>query len=252
MADATTVTSVNWIPVVASSAVISAGVNVIWGGVSKWLDRARENAKDKHRIDHVKLAVAQQLEAFSKRCHTYIEDVQEAIGEYHNHEEKAFDSVQGAFVLQFDPEPKWEELSVGFVSAIKAMPREFDYSAEWISRAGVWAGIDEQYEFECERAAYYGLKAMRVAANVRREIGTVGDSRLQMAAAERSFLKLIETKRQGFKVRGDDINVLPELRAMFIEESQHWLVKPRIDTDPDVDVDLAQSAVRSPDHEKLR
>ncbi|MFM0742305.1 hypothetical protein PQQ51_34255 [Paraburkholderia xenovorans] len=235
---------------VASSAVIGAGVNVIWGAVSKWQDRARENAKDKHRIDHVKLAVAQQLETFAKRCHTYIEDIQEAIGEYLDHNERAFDSVQGAFVLQFEPEPKWEELSVGFVSAIKAMPGEFDYSAEWISRAGVWAGIDEQYEFECERAAYYGLKAMRVAASVRREIGAVGDSQLQMAAAERSFLKMIETKRQGFKVRGDDMNVLPELRAIYIQESEHWLVKPRIDMEPDVDVDLAQSAVGSPDHEK--
>ncbi|SDR55171.1 hypothetical protein SAMN05443245_7616 [Paraburkholderia fungorum] len=239
MADATAVTSVDWITVVASSAVISAFVNVCWGAASKLLDRARENAKDKHRIDHVKLAVAQQLEAFAKSCHTYIEDVQEAIGRYHNHEEKAFDNIQGAFVLRFDPEPKWEELSVGFVSTVKAMPREFDYSAEWIGRAGLWAGIDDQYEFESERAAYYGLKAMRVAASVRNEIGAVGDSRLQMAAAERSFRKLIETKRKGFRVSGDDIDVLPELRAMFIQESEHWLTKPRIDTVPDVDVDLA-------------
>lgn len=46
------------------------------------------------------------------------------------------------------------------------------------------------------------------------------------------------------------MNVLPELRAMFIQESEHWLVKPRIDTEPDVDVDLAQSASVSPGSQK--
>jgi hypothetical protein len=72
-------TSINWVTVVASSALVSAVVNVGWNAISKFLDRRHENAKDKQRIDHVKLEIMDQLESFANRCASLMYDIHEGL-----------------------------------------------------------------------------------------------------------------------------------------------------------------------------
>jgi hypothetical protein len=161
---ATDAVGVNWTTVVFSSAVIGATIsttlNVVFGAWSKFGDRRREDAKAAKKVGHVYLGVALSLEVFSKKCSAYIYEIETAIDEsrsFNNH-----DALSGlkSVDLKFEPEPDWVELPIQFVAQVKGLVSQYAERNTWIAQQFQnWADMEEAYEFECERAAFYGWKA---------------------------------------------------------------------------------------------
>jgi hypothetical protein len=83
----------SWLGIVASSAVVSAVVNVFSNWRLKVGDRKREDAKEMRRVGHVYLKIAHQLEVFAKRCDTYILDIDEQMERRYQQDEKAFENL---------------------------------------------------------------------------------------------------------------------------------------------------------------
>ncbi|MBN3754206.1 hypothetical protein G3N95_14740 [Paraburkholderia sp. Tr-20389] len=210
--------NVSWFTVVASSALTSAAVNVGWNAFSKWLDRRREKAKEKQRVGHVKLEIMDQLESFANRCANYMYEIHEGFDEYYRHEPEAFSRVQHDIPLKFHPEPQWAELPVPFVAPLKALVREYSDTGAWIARTGLWADIPEQYEFELERLAFYGLEVLGVAGKIRKEIKAGERGTVQLEGSRKEFNKLIQQRREGYKKSACDITFIPELEALFERE----------------------------------
>jgi len=211
-------TSINWVTVVASSALVSAVVNVGWNALSKALDRRRENAKEKQRVDHVKLEIMDQLESFANRCASFMHDIHEGLDEHYQHEPNAFSKVQRGIQLKFDPEPQWVELPVRFVAPLKALTREYSDAAEWITRSGEWADTAEQYESELERLAFYGLEVFAIAEKIRKEINAGERGTAQLEASREEFKKLIQQRREAYEKTPLDVTFIPELEAQFERE----------------------------------
>ncbi|MBP0590475.1 hypothetical protein J8I87_12255 [Paraburkholderia sp. LEh10] len=210
-------TSVNWVTVVASSALVSAIVNVGWNALSKAMDRRRENVKERQRVEHVKLEIVHQLEAFVRRCRNHSNDIHDGLNDYYHHHDDAFQRV-GTIAFVFDPAPKWEELPVSFVAPIKVMPNQFADCDMWIRGMAEYSGIDDAYQFELERVAVYGLKALRTATAIKREINATYDGGAELEMAERAFMELIEKRGQSFANVGGSMTLIPELEAMFKAE----------------------------------
>jgi hypothetical protein len=217
-APAEVATSVNWVTVVASSALVSAVVNIGWNAFSKAMDRRRENTKEKQRVDHVKLGIIHQLEAFVRRCRNHSNDIHDGLHDYYHNRDGRFQRV-GQIAFVFDPAPRWEELPVSFVAPIKAMPSQFADCDMWIRGVSEYSGIDDAYEFEVERMAFYGLKALRTAATIKREINATYDGGAELEMAERDFMELIQKRRHGFTKVGGSMTRIPELEAMFEAET---------------------------------
>ncbi|KIG11225.1 hypothetical protein BurMR1_1885 [Burkholderia sp. MR1] len=222
--------SINWVTVVASSALVSAVVNVGWNAISKFLDRRRENAKDRQRIDHVKLEIMDQLESFANRCASLMYDIHEGLADYYRHESDSFSSVQRSVELKFDPEPRWVELPVRFVAPLRALMREYTDAAEWITRSGVWADTADQYESELERLAFYGLEVLTIAERIRTEIDAGERGTAQLEASRAEFYGLIQERRDAYKSSPLDVTFIPELEAQFEQEmpghkSQHARIR---------------------------
>lgn len=210
--------NVSWWTVMASSALTSAGVNVGWNALSKWLDRKRENEKGKQRVDHVKLEIMDQLESFANRCASFMSDIDDALSEHYRHEPNSFANVQRSIALKFDPEPHWAELSVQFVSPLKALAREYSDTGEWISRTDVWADVAEQYGYELERLAYYGLEVLDIADMIRTDIQAGDRGTAQLEASRLEFTRLIEKRFEAYEKRPCDTSLIPELEAQFAQE----------------------------------
>lgn len=211
-------TSVNWVTVVASSALISAIVNVGWNALSKAMDRRRENVKEKQRVDHVKLEIVHQLEAFVRRCRNHSDDIHDGLHDYYSHHDDRFQRV-GQIAFVFDPAPRWEELPVSFVAPIKVMPSQFADCDMWIRGMSEYSGIDDAYQFELERMAVYGLKALRTATTIKRDINATYNGGAELQMAERDFIELIQKRRQSFAKLSGSMTLIPELEAMFEAET---------------------------------
>jgi hypothetical protein len=145
-----------WLTIVASSAGVSAVVNFLGNYWLKRSDRTREDRREKARIDPIKLGVAQQLEAFAKRCLRRMYAIDEGMDEYYQHVPNAFSRVQQTFSFKFAESTEWSELPIGFVARMKSMPGDFEAASDWISRQFEWADAAECYEFELEQLAFYG------------------------------------------------------------------------------------------------
>jgi hypothetical protein len=219
VAQAAQTAQTSWVTLVASSAVIGAIAGATINTVSNWLlklaDAWRERRKQMQRVAHVKLEIMDQLESFANRCANFMYDIHEGLDEHYRHEPNAFSNVQHDVPLKFDPEPQWAELPVPFVAPIKALTREYSDTGAWISRAGVWAGTDDQYVFELERLAFYGLAVLKVADRIRKEIRAGSGGALQLDASRRGFEKVIEQRRERYLRVGGDITLIPELEALF-------------------------------------
>jgi hypothetical protein len=214
---ATVAANVSWFTVVASSALTSAIVNVGWNALSKWLDRRRENKKEVQRVDHVKLEIVQQLEAFAKRCRIHSNNIHDGLHSYYEEHDDSFSRV-GKIQFEFDPAPKWEELPVSFVAPIKWMPLQFRESDQYIMDAVDYIGIDDAYELELERVAFYGLKALNTAAKIRGEIKADYEGGAELDVARKDFEDLIEKRRQLYLSASSSVRLLPEFTAQFEAE----------------------------------
>lgn len=204
---------VSMFTLVLSSAVVSAAVNVGWNAVSKAIDYFKEKSKDDQKVGHVYLGIATQLEAFARHCSARIYDINEGLSLYRGqHNDNAFEGF-GPVLLQFSPEPDWTALPVHFAADVQALPSRFQQSDLWIrSQFQYWAEIDDAYEFEQERLAYYALKACDVAARIRLKIKAPDSELIDLTERFHTF---IAQRRAVYQENPATHNFLPELQAQF-------------------------------------
>lgn len=69
-------------------------------------------------------------------------------------------------------------IEIGTVARLKALPGQFTPTERWIrDQWDNWADIEDVYHLEEQCIAYYGVKVLDVADDIRREIGDgTGDS----------------------------------------------------------------------------
>ncbi|QNB17441.1 hypothetical protein G5S35_38285 [Paraburkholderia tropica] len=215
-------TPTGWVALVASSAVIGAVIGQVISAISNWLlkivDAVREKEKKGQVVAHVKLEIMDQLESFANRCANFMYDIEECMEEHYRHVPEAFSNVQRSIPFKFEPAPKWVELPVPFVAPIKALSREYDDTGDWINRTGLWADTADQYRYELERLAFYGLKALAVADSIREDIKAGNGGTVQLEASRSTFTKEIAAMRERYKATGGEITVIPELEALFERE----------------------------------
>jgi hypothetical protein len=208
--------SVSVLTLVMSSAVVSALVNVGWNGYAKWLDQKKEAGKEVHRVGHVYLALVLQLESFARRCNEQLYDIEEAMERYSSaHDGSAFEKLP-KIEFAFNPEPDWTMLPIPFVAKVQSLVNRFNQAHNWISsQFQYWADLDDAYQFEQERLAYYGHEACRLAAEIRVQI-KAGDGDLSDLLNHFAFI--VEKRRKWFLQTEQKHNLLPELRARFENE----------------------------------
>lgn len=199
---------VSALTLIMSSAVVSAGVNVAWSVITRLLDLRREKTK----IAHEYLSLVLQPEEFVRLCNERLYDISEAMDRYRGFQDSAAFNGLGRIPLDFKPEPNWSSLPIPFVANMKSLPNRFEQCDRWITAQSEWAGLDDAYEFEEERLAFYALKAAKIAAEVRQQIGAgdgdLGDlvTHLESVIAQRRAVHLKDPSRRDY---------IPELRAHF-------------------------------------
>jgi len=207
---------VNYFALVMSSAVVSALMNVGWNYYAKRMEQAKEARKESHKIDHVYLKVVLQLEGFARRCNEQLYDIEEAMERYGSqHDSSAFENLS-SIEFKFDPEPDWTLLPVPFVAKVQSLVNRFNQADSWIkAQYQYWADLDDAYQFEQERLAYYGNEACRLAAEIRAQI-KAGEGELSDLINHFAFI--VEKRRKWYLQTDQKHNLLPELRARFENE----------------------------------
>jgi len=205
--------NVSLLAMITSSAFIGAAANIAWGEIAKWIDRRRENKKEEGKIAHVYHAIILQLEGFAHQCNGQLYDISVAMDNYRNLQDgSAFDRV-GAQRFEFNPEPEWTSLPVPFVDEMKSFINRSGQSDKWISaQFGLWAGLDDVFELEEQRMAYYALRACALASGIRAKI-KIGKSDLQDLLEH--FRSVIDRYRDHYNENEGRANLIPELRAQF-------------------------------------
>lgn len=119
--------------------------------------------------------------------------------------------------LHFASEPDWKALPIKEVASIRSFPHRYATSQQWIvSQFNTWADVDDAYQFDMQTLCYYGLKACEIAADIRKRLGVPED-------ADAGSLRLLLTsdineRRILYREHGDEINLIPELEALFYAE----------------------------------
>ncbi|WP_234745698.1 hypothetical protein [Burkholderia sp. WTPI3] len=164
--------AVNWWVVVASSAVIASIVNGVVLGLVKRGDRKREDEASAKRRSLAYRDAAYALEAFAKEANAYCSAIDHALPEYYRHNMQAFDALDDVH-LRFDlpPETVVSELSAECVDQLREFRERLHQSSAWVAGQDDWAHRDDVYEFEMQRAIYFGSEACRLADTIRAEVG---------------------------------------------------------------------------------
>jgi len=201
------------IAIVTSSAFVAAVVNVGWNAVSKWLDRRRESDKDELKVAHVYHSVVLQLESFAHKSNGQLYDISVAIDRYRGlHDTDAFQPVQVAG-FRFDPEPDWSALPIAFVDKVKSFVNRAEHCDRWIRvQFDLWAALDEAFELEEQRMAWYSLQACALASEVRVQL-KIGNAGMQDLIEH--FHSIVDRWRTFYDKNEGSANLIPELRAHF-------------------------------------
>ncbi|UWX75433.1 hypothetical protein [Burkholderia gladioli] len=201
---------VNGWKLVLTSAVVASFVNA---GVLVWLkrgDREREDKASTRRRSLAYLDVAYSLEAFAKHADDYCDAIDQALPKYRAHDMKAFDMLDPVH-LRFDlpSETVVSELNAEHVDQLREFRERLHQSAAWRVGQAEWAHLDDVYQFELQRAIYFGSEVCRLADAMR---GVVGVQPFKMtaqylAAFDAQFERLAHeyAKRQGH------VELIPEL-----------------------------------------
>ncbi|WP_423383535.1 hypothetical protein [Burkholderia sp. LMG 32019] len=201
---------VNWWVVVASSAVIASIINGVVLGWVKRGDRKREDEAIAKRRSLAYRDAAYALEAFAKEADAYCDAIDRALPEYFRHDMQAFDALNHVH-LRFDlpPETVVSELSAEHVDQLREFREGLHQSAAWLAGQGEWAHQDDVYEFEMQRAIYFGSEACRLADAIRGEVGVqpFKMTAQYLAAFDAQFEQVAQqyVKRQG------RLDLIPEL-----------------------------------------
>lgn len=208
---------ITWWQVIATSAVASAVVNIIANVALKQWDHWREDSREDEKRHVVYLDIALQLEEFSFRAEKILESISEGIAKYRaEHDARSLEALEDIH-FKFDESIEWDRVPAEIAVRAKTFPRTFQRSQGFIMAAWrYWADLDDAWEYDAERVAFYGLGAISFAAEIRRKIGVVDDP--QVAELTKVFERHIDSRRTIFKTSHTEDCVIPELREKFIKE----------------------------------
>lgn len=218
---ATEAAQASWFSIVLLSAGVSAAVNLLSNFYIRRGERKKSEAKETQRINHVYLDVLLQLHTFAKRAKAYGDDLAHATAAFKAGAEeidalRRFDAHP--LMLTFDPEPKWGELPVPFVSQAKALPGNFVSCGEWISRPwSTWAGRGDAYVLNRQRIAFYGLRALEISDEIKFAIHPNTETLAEIDEARAGFNDVIRTYRK-LSNEGSEPLLIPELAAQYEKE----------------------------------
>jgi hypothetical protein len=220
---------ITWWQVIGTSAIASAVVNIVANVALKHWDHRREDFREDEKRHVVYLDIALQLEEFSFRAEKILESISDGIAKYHaEHDAHAFESLEGIH-FKFDDNIEWDRVPAEIAVRAKTFPRTFQRSRDFIMAAWThWAGLDDAWEYDAERVAFYALGAIRFAAEIRREIGVADDP--QVEELTKVFERHIDSRRAIFKMSRSEDCVIPELREQFKKEGLSVL-PPEVATD---------------------
>ncbi|MDQ0008437.1 hypothetical protein J2T07_000596 [Luteibacter jiangsuensis] len=208
---------ITWWQVIATSAVASAVVNIIANVALKQWDHWREDSREGEKRHVVYLDIALQLEEFSFRAEKILESISEGIAKYRTeHDARSLEALEDIH-FKFDESIEWDRVPAEIAVRAKTFPRTFQRSQGFIIAAWrYWADLDDAWEYDAERVAFYGLGAISFAAEIRRKIGVADDP--QVAELTKVFERHIDSRRTIFKTSRSEDCVIPELREKFIKE----------------------------------
>ncbi|AOI94077.1 hypothetical protein WS58_16510 [Burkholderia pseudomultivorans] len=158
--------------IVMSSTVLSAVVNgwVTWR--LKRGDRKREDAANAKRRVLAYRDAAYSLEAFAKQCDDYCDGIDQALPEYRAHDMQAFDLLDPIHLrFELPSESVASELNAERIDQLRHFREGLGLSTAWVAGQHHWTGKDDEYEFEVQRAIYFGSEACRLANAIRAEVG---------------------------------------------------------------------------------
>jgi len=195
--------------IVASSALTGAMVTLLGTGGFKLWDNIRADNQTKLKLDHVRLGVALQLEAYCQRSSAYISRISLAVSEANRLQD---DSELGMFQIQhfaFDPEPDWTGLTLQFAADVRGFPRATHESDLWFEATDAFGDAFEAAEFRRQHACLHGLDAANRARAILSGIGV--EPKTALKDYERHFLRELEELREKVKSDEDRLSLLPEL-----------------------------------------
>lgn len=207
---------VSALTLVMSSAVVSALVNVGWGAFSRWLERNKEAREKAQKVGHVYLALALQLEAFARQCNERLYDIRVALERYRSEEDGSGFNTLSKAEFEFEPEPDWAALPVSFVANVKGLPTRFRQCDMWINEQFQhWADLDEAFELEMEKLAFYALKACDLSSKIRTQIRAESDETDGIVG---HFQTILDRRHNSYLNRPGQRTFIPELHAQFENE----------------------------------
>ncbi|MGY3231842.1 hypothetical protein ACVWWJ_003326 [Luteibacter sp. HA06] len=208
---------ITWWQVIATSAVLSAIVNIVANVALKKWDHRREDLREDEKRHVVYLDIALQLEEFSFRAEKILESISEGIAKYRaEHDSRSLEALE-EINFKFDESIEWDRVPAEIAVRAKTFPRTFRRSQDFIMAAWrYWADLDDAWEYDAERVAFYGLGAISFAAEIRRKIGVANDP--QVAELIKVFERHIDSRRAVFKTSRSEDCVIPELREQFKKE----------------------------------
>jgi hypothetical protein len=194
------------------SGVITAGVNVFM----KTQDRKHDAAKDKAKVAHAYFETAIWLEDFAKNGSGHIGSIDEAMASYDaDHDTSAFAKLH-LIEHKLELVMRLGELPVSVVAQVKALTEGYTSAHDWISRQfDHWADLEEAYQMERQRVAFYGLQALTMAATIRQIIAIEPH---RYAPIVKRFETIVESCRQAFWADAEERILIPDLKAQFENE----------------------------------
>lgn len=209
-----TLSGSNWLTLIASSAVISALVNISWNAWSKYQDKKSIKEKEALRIKHIYLDIVFQLELFAKRCNAQIYEIDRALHAYlEDHDNSAISKLQ-PLQFEFDAKLDWTKLPLQFTADVKSFPELFKSTSSWIGTQFIqWADIQEAFTFEEEQLAYYGLFACDTSRSIRQEKIKIKPQKEE--DYEDIFHSIIKEAQRKFTESSGQAYLIPELASKF-------------------------------------
>ncbi|VVE45993.1 hypothetical protein [Pandoraea cepalis] len=202
----------DWLQIVLTSAVVSAALNIVWGVISKYWDAKRTDSEKEVALRLAYQEVGMRLVAFAKDCSSYIDRVSEGLYMKAAHHDESI--LNGLKSPEFHPidDVDWTLFDIETVDTLKSMRGRFEECNRWIlvQWGQDWMDVDDAFELETQRCAYYALEALRVGI----------DARLKAKLSRGDYSSLgnlelhIEQARKGYKAAPNG-TFIPELVEIF-------------------------------------
>lgn len=212
-------TELNWVTVVASSAVVSAVVNVIANGIFKWIDRRHEAAKENKRTAHVYLRLAVELGEYAAMSSHYLNEIAEAYERLYREHDDSYLSRLRSVPLKFSDDMKWDDLPVEIVDEVRLLQSQMATSNRWISGQYEYMDLHDIYGYEEEYTAYFGVKVCMLERKLRSDIKA---GEIHTLIPLKNFQSLIDQRRSDFLSAPGVHSPLPILALQFDHEISNF------------------------------